>query len=76
MKIYRYGCPERPPVPGAVPRDGLINLFSADEPDEKCTNCRWGWVEYRRLLTAEEIEQYELIHMVTYEDLNVYARPM
>lgn len=76
MKIYRYGCPERPPVPGAVPRNGLIGLFSADEPDEKCTNCRWGWVEYNRFLTAEEINGYELIHMVTYDDKEDNARSM
>lgn len=68
MKIYRYGCPMRPPSIGAVTKEGLTAVRAFDTPDEECHNCRWGWVEYNRPLTTQEITEYELIHLVTYDD--------
>ena len=68
MKIYRYGCPMRPPSVGSVTKLGLTAVRAFDKPDEECHNCRWGWVEYNRPLTAKEIAEHELIHLVTYDD--------
>ena len=56
---YRYYCPERPPMPGAIPKAGLVEVG-----DEMCWPedmfC-WGWCEYSRKLTEEEVAEYELI---------------
>lgn len=65
-KIYRYGCPMRPPAPGAIPK-GAVSMRMFDAPDEECRNCRWGWVEYDHPLSSKELGDYELIHLVTYE---------
>lgn len=67
MKRYRYGCLLRPPAPGAVPSFGLCSVQYNDEPNENSA-ARWGWVEYDRPLTAKEIEQYELVHLVTFDN--------
>lgn len=68
MKIYRYGCPMRPPSVGSVTKLGLTAVRPHDEADEEYPNSRWGWVEYNRPLTSQEITEYELIHLVTYDD--------
>lgn len=60
---YRYYMPYRPPMPGAMPKDGIVRMF-AQESRAKMEGCNrpvWGWVEYDRKLTAKEISDYELI---------------
>lgn len=64
MKRYRYYCPARPPVPGAIPR-GVIRVECADEDgymvdEERYSHQCWGFVEYDRELTQKEIDDYEL----------------
>ena len=62
-RFYRYYCPHRPPVPGAIPR-GVVRI----EYSEDCTmtdeqgNVRkaWGFVEYDRQLTDKEVNDFEL----------------
>ena len=54
-----YYCPERPPMPGAIPKTGLLE--TGDDmcwPDD--VFC-WGWCIYDRKLTDAEVEEYELI---------------
>lgn len=64
MHLYRYLCPQRPPGPGAVPRDGLQNVEFFDSHVEDAGGHPrhiWGAVEYDRELTDEEVCDYELI---------------
>ena len=59
MTVWRYYLPNRPPVPGAVPKDGLVNVHDG--------NIMWGtfdfygYVEYNRKLTKQEVDDYELV---------------
>lgn len=58
--VYRYYCQYRPPMPGSIPRQGLVRAYSYD-----CKQCiggvwAWGFAEYDRELTADEVAQYEL----------------
>lgn len=56
--VYRYACLMRPPGPGAVPRDGLLQClydYAMWYPDKY-----WGEVEYSRQLTPDEIDHYDL----------------
>lgn len=58
MNEYRYMMLMRPPVPGAIPREGLVEVLDR----ESWRNGRhyWGEVVYSRKLTAEEVSHYEL----------------
>ena len=60
MKVYRYYCRFRPPMPGAIPRQGLVRV--GDHYDVMCLGSTeyWGYAEYDRPLTAQEINDYEL----------------
>lgn len=60
MKVYRYYCRFRPPMPGAIPKQGLVNLTSFDYRQSYDGIECWGWVEYDRELTKDEINDYEL----------------
>lgn len=59
MHIYRYGTLMRPPGPGAVPRRGLLNVKNTHQTAPS-GHKMWGWAEYNRPLTDEEISEYEL----------------
>lgn len=61
MKVYRYYCRFRPPMPGAIPREGLEHVASFDYPQSFNGVGCWGWAEYRRPLTDKEINDYELV---------------
>lgn len=65
MKVYRYYCRFRPPMPGAIPRPGLQNVASFDWPQTfegvRGRVGAWGWAEYDRPLTDKEICDYELV---------------
>lgn len=63
--LHRYYCPQRPPEPGAVPKSGLLGVYYMDGPDgpQQVRGCQfpiWGWVDYTRELTADEVRQYGL----------------
>ena len=60
-KMYRYYCLFRPPVPGAIPR-GVSRIVAFDDikPVEEIGRVAWGYVEYHKPLTAQEVVQYEL----------------
>lgn len=61
--MYTYFCRERPPVPGAVPRKGLIEVYEYPHPiyDQMDGHLLYGYVNYDRKLTAEEVSAYELL---------------
>lgn len=56
---WLYRCVMRPPSPGAVPRDGLINCDFTEWVDLHGKHY-WGRVVYNRRLTKKEIADYEL----------------
>ena len=60
MKVYRYYCKYRPPVPGSIPKAGLHQIADFDYPQSFNGIGCWGWAEYTRELTPEEIANYEL----------------
>ena len=53
-----YACFERPPGPGAVPREGLVSCEYTVFHDEGRTV--WGEAGYDRELTEEELEHYSM----------------
>ena len=65
MAIVRYAFLMRPPMPGAMPRDGLI------ECKEICGTApsghhAWGWADYSRYLTGDEISHYDLEYVMSF----------
>ena len=60
MKVYRYYCRFRPPMPGAIPRQGLVRTFAYDYKQSIGGIGAWGFAEYDRPLTDQEVDQYEL----------------
>ena len=62
MKVYRYRyyCKHRPPMPGAIPRAGLVRISGFNYKQCLAGVGAWGWAEYSRPLSDEEIAQYEL----------------
>lgn len=60
-KVYRYYCPFRPPMPGAIPRRGLVRTCEYDY--KQCIGGvgAWGFAEYDRQLTEQEVSDYELV---------------
>lgn len=60
MKVYRYYCQFRPPMPGAIPRDGLENIACFDYKQSFNGIGCWGWAEYNRPLNDKEVYDYEL----------------
>lgn len=60
MKIYRYYCKYRPPMPGAIPRAGLMHVEAYDCKQSFDGMAAWGYAEYDRPLTEKEINDYEL----------------
>ena len=57
MEIW-YACLERPPAPGAVPREGLLEAKSDD--GLLIEQHYWGLVAYNRKLTEQEEHDYQL----------------
>jgi len=60
-KPYRYYCLYRPPMPGTIPR-GVSNIVAFDERRNVPEIGReaWGYAEYDKPLTAQEVVAYEL----------------
>ena len=62
MKV-RYATLMRPPQPGAIPRIGLQEIHEC-EFFAPSGHHAWGWAEYNRRLTDEEISEYELEEII------------
>lgn len=58
--VYRYYCKFRPPMPGAIPRRGLVRVYSYDYKQSFDGVGAWGFAEYESPLTEQEINAYEL----------------
>lgn len=62
--MYRYYCIMRPPMIGGLPCvKNIQNVTGFDERRyiSEIDRMAWGWVEYDRELSYEEIHAYELI---------------
>lgn len=57
---HRYYTTMRPPAPGAVPKGATDFRDWGKRVYIGCGCHAWGWVEYDRQLTADEIRKYEL----------------
>ena len=57
--MARYATLMRPPQPGAIPRKGLVEIKDG-EFFTPSGHHAWGWAEYNRSLTDDEIYEYEL----------------
>ena len=59
---YSYYMTQRPPAPGAMPTDGLLTVEEYDKKTYVAEIARDSYAEliYGRMLTLEEIDQYEL----------------
>lgn len=64
--MNRYFLPERPPMPGTIPKQGLEYACDFGDrmpivfPNGKTVKC-YGYVEYNRELSDQEIKDYELL---------------
>lgn len=60
---YRYWLTLRPAMPGTVPTRNLENIENFDRRvyDEGAGRDVWGYVEYSKPLTDEQISEYELV---------------
>ena len=65
----RYATLMRPPMPGAVPRKGLLEMKEI-EGNAPSGHHAWGWAEYDRFLTGEEIRDYELEYVHSTETVD------
>jgi hypothetical protein len=63
MEVYTYFLRERPPTPGAIPKEGLIEVYEYPHPiyDPMDQHMIYGYANYDRRLTKDEIRQYELL---------------
>ena len=70
MTQYEYLCYMRPPMPGAIPTNGLVRIKNPLDGVDSVTikgvtyNC-WGYVIYDRPLTDSELQAYELKFLAT-----------
>lgn len=60
MLVFRYYTRMRPPMPGAIPRKGLVNTEDFGERKVFRGLEAWGYAEYDRALDGKEIRDYEL----------------
>ena len=59
---HEYACLYRPPMPGAVPKDGLVEVR---HNTNRIIDGRgiWGSVVYNRELSEKEVKDYELKYL-------------
>lgn len=65
---YDYYMLSRPPMPGAMPREGLIAIedFGDKQVVPELKRAAWGKLTYDRMLTEDELERYELADPMDY----------
>ena len=52
----------RPPMPGAIPKGAAeVESYADRRYIPQIDRMAWGWVEYDRELTLDEVYDYELI---------------
>lgn len=70
--VFRYYSPLRPVAPGTFPNCGTIKRIENFDEKTMIPSIRrrvWGYIEYEKPLTAEDIAAYELIpENDSYED--------
>lgn len=66
MFVARYAFLMRPPMPGAMPREGLIECMEI-RGSAPSGHSAWGWADYNRRLTDKEINDYELEYVMSFE---------
>lgn len=66
--VYLYECTQRPPVPGAVPREGLLDVYEIDGFG------KYGLVAYDRQLPIKERDAYELRSLDNSDYLTIICR--
>lgn len=59
-KWYSYLTLNRPPMPGGIPREGLVEQEGFDQREQRYGYRCWGIVVYDRPLTDKEVKDYEL----------------
>lgn len=67
MTVYRYGLRMRPPMPGAIPKYGLVACHDI-EGMSPSGHYIYGLVDYKDRLTVGEVEAYELKYMGKVEE--------
>ena len=59
---YRYYATQRPPMLGCIPKGASEVVFFDERPFvEEIGRPAWGYAEYSRKLTDDEITEYELV---------------
>ena len=66
MLIVRYALLMRPPMPGAMTKNGLLECRDI-KGNTPSGHPAWGWAEYNRKLTDKEISDYELEYISSFE---------
>ena len=60
-QVYRYYTLYRPPMKGGIPEGFVdIRVMGSRPYIEEIGHTAWGYVDYDRMLTRQEIRQYEL----------------
>lgn len=65
MIVARYAFLMRPPMPGAMPKQGLIECKDI-QGTAPSGHRAWGWADYNRLLSEKEVSDYELEYVSSY----------
>ena len=67
MTVYRYGLRMRPPMPGAMPKYGLVSC-----QDIECISPYghhiYGLADYKEMLMVDEVVAYDLEYMGKVEE--------
>lgn len=79
--LHTYYTPRRPPMPGAIPRAGLVEIrnYEGRRKVPGVERLVWGCAVYCRALRDDETRDYELIEgnyggsPIRFEDIMRYA---
>lgn len=70
-KTYTYFMTQRPPMPGAMPKNGLCDIHEYDGRDyiSEIGRKAYARLEYSRKLSDQEVKDYELVPLTYYVEL-------
>lgn len=73
MQFYRYYTTSRPPMPGGIPKDGLVGIkaFEARTYIPSLGREVWGFADYKHPLTDAEVSEYELLAPYDYNSFSL-----